>query len=98
MALLMNDAHIINYAMGALQSVGLAQIYFSHPEYLVVQFLIHAVVLFPDCVTPKGLHVFHFVKVFFGVMGYMYEGAPCHYIMAMADIIHPFVITAYPSP
>ena len=54
MALLMNDASIIFYHMAALQLVGLPWSYFSHPEYLVFQWLVHAVVLFPDFITPQG--------------------------------------------
>ena len=36
--------------MDAQQLVGLAQSYFSHPDFLVVQCWVHAV-LFPDSMT-----------------------------------------------
>ena len=97
MALLVNDVHTIYYHMNALKSVGLAQSYVSHSDYLVVWCWVCAV-MFPDSVTPWEPHVFHFVKVFPWVVGHRHEGSPCHCIMVIIGIVHPFVITTFPFP
>ena len=66
MALHTNGFHIIDHCMDTLWSVDLAQNYFSHPDCLVVECLVHAVVLSPDSTIPGGSHVIHFMKFFPG--------------------------------
>ena len=97
MALLMNDGVITYYHMEALRLMGLAQSYFSDPDYFVVQYCVHAVFLFPDLVTLYWLNVFHFVKILPGIVGHMYACMREH-IVANIDVAYPFVITAFPSP
>ena len=41
---------------------------------------------------------FLFIKVFPWIVDRMQEGTPCHYIVIITDIAHPFLITAFPSP
>ena len=55
MVLHMNDAYIIYHHMDIYWSVGLVQIYFSHPKSLVVQCWVHATTAFSDAITPIGL-------------------------------------------
>ena len=66
MDLVMNDAHIIYYHMDVLWLFGLAWSYSSHPNCLLVQCWVHAVVLFPNIATPEGPHVFHLLKSLLG--------------------------------
>ena len=94
----MNDAYIIYYHMDALQSMGLAHGYFSYHNYLVVQCWAHVAVLIPDLVTPQGPKVFFYFLVIHQVVDHMHDGTPCHYIMSVIDVEHPFLINAFPSP
>ena len=91
----MDDAHIIYYHMNAFQSVVLACSYISHPNYLVVQCWISAVVLFPDLINLKG-DMFYIFEVFPWVVGHMHEGTPFHHFKTIVDIAYHVVITASP--
>ena len=97
MILLMNDAHITYCHMNTFWSVGFAWSYFSYPDYLIVQYWIHAVILFPDSVTLQGMNIFILLKTCQGG-GHMHEGMPCHHIVAIIDVAYPFVITIFLSP
>ena len=93
----MNNSHIIYHHMDASWSVG----YLLHPDYLGVLCWVCAVVLFPDSVAPGGLGGLknpHFIKFFPRGIGHMHEDTPCHCIMAIIDVVHPFIVRAYPSP
>ena len=58
------------------QSVGLAQTYFTHSSYLVVQSWICTTYSFPDIVNQTGPYPYHYVKSF--LMGGLHVcGAPC---------------------
>ena len=57
--------HIIYYHKDALWSLGLAQTYFTHPDYLVV----HTTYLSPDTIIQVGPQTYQYVKFFVRRLG-----------------------------
>ena len=66
MALAFNNDHIIDYHMDALQSVDLAQTYFTDPDYLVFQCWVFTVYLSSDTVNQVEPQAYHYVTFFLG--------------------------------
>ena len=64
MALHMKNDHIRYYCMDSTWSVDLVLCCSCHPEYLVIQCKVHAMLLIPDSVTQTGPYVHHFVNFF----------------------------------
>ena len=98
MVLAFNNDHIIYYHMVALWSVGLSQIYFAHPDYMVVQCQVCTTYLSPDTVKHTGPPTFHDVNFFMGRVNYTLLGTLCNFIMAIIDhskATMSFVGTAY---
>ena len=92
-----NNIHIIYYHMDTTQSVGLAWTFFTHPDYLVIQVVIHATCSYLDTINKTGPHVYHCVTSFPGV-GYTPLGTPCDCIMDIvnhSDALWPFIVTIY---
>ena len=85
----MNNAHIIYHFMGTSQPVDLAQSYFAHSHYLLVQLWINAAILVPDSVYPGGPQVFHFVTFFPG--GHTHEYTSFHCNVANVHAVHPIL-------
>ena len=70
---------------------------FSHPNYLVAQCWVCVGVFFPDSITPGGPKLL-FTKVF-PLGGWVtHKGTPCHHTMTIIDVVHLFIIAAYPLP
>ena len=93
-----NNDQIIYHYTDATWSVDMAQTYFVHPDYLVVQSWVHATYLFHNIVNQMGPQMYHYVKFFLGRVGYSTLGAPCDCIVAIIDYSNaamPFVITAF---
>ena len=63
----------------------LAWTYLAHPNYLVVQCLVHMHYLSPDTVHQMGPQIYHYVNFFLGRVGYMPYSAPHDFIMAAID-------------
>ena len=53
---------------------------------MVVQYWVHATILFPDSITPGGPQAHHFTRFSPGV-GHMHYGIPCHHIVTTVDIV-----------
>ena len=62
-----NNTHIIYCHIDATQPVGLAQTYFTYPDYLVIQGWIWTADLYPDTINQTGPFVYHYVKFFPGI-------------------------------
>ena len=92
MALLMNDAHIFYHHIDALQSVSLAQSYFSHPEYLLVRYWVCAAVLFQYSINT------FFILLKFS-LGWWVTCMRVHLVTIswLLQILYIFV-TIFPSP
>ena len=85
--------------MDATQLVGLAQTYFAHPDYLLVQSGICITCSYPDTINQTGQHVYHYVKLFLGV-DYMPLGDPYDDIMAifnLSNTVQSFIGSTYPG-
>ena len=83
--------------MDAQWSIGLAETYFTNPDYLVVQCRVNAF-LSPDTVNQTEPHVYHYTKFFEGVVGYMPLGFSCTRLLAVinsANSTLSFDLTAY---
>ena len=94
MTLAFNNDHIIYYQMDALQSMGLALTYFTHPDYFVVHWWVH------DTINQTGFYTYYCVKFFKGRVGYAPLGSQCTGIMAIivqSNVALSFVITACPA-
>ena len=64
MALELINAHITYYHMDAIWAVGLAMIYFIHPDYMLMQSWIYTTCLYPDTISQTEPHVYHYVQFF----------------------------------
>ena len=85
--------------MDVQQTVGLAQISFTNPEYLVVQTGVHDPFLSPDAVRQTESNVYHYTKFLEGMVGYMPLSFPCARPMVVINFTNaalPYVLTAYP--
>ena len=98
MVLMFNSDHIIYYYMDATRSVGLVKTYFTHPDYLVVQYWTHATYLSPAVLNQTGLQIYCNVKFLLGRVEYIPLGTPCDCILVTTDYSNaamPFVVTAF---
>ena len=98
MALESNDNHNIYYHMDAQWSIGLGHIYFTSPDYLVVQCLVHLTLFHADTINQTGPNIYHFTKLFEGVVGYNSIGVPCTKLVAAINYFNavlPIVVTAF---
>ena len=68
MALMFNDDHLMYYHMD-VQSVGLAQTYFTHLDYLVVQCWVQATYLSADTINQIGPQTYSLCQVLSGKDG-----------------------------
>ena len=85
--------------MDALWSIGLAQTYLIHPDYLVVQCWVCAIYLSPDTINQIGPQTYHYFKFFERWLSYMPPGPWCDCIVDTIDKTNaamPFIFTAYP--
>ena len=100
MALAFNNNYIIYYHMDAQWSIGLAQTYFSSPDYSVVQDWIHATFLTPDTINQTQSPVYHYTKflMVWWVTHLWASFVILTAIISFANPTMPYVLTAYPSP
>ena len=86
--------------MDALQSMGLVQTYFTHPDYLVVQCWLYTTYLSPDTIKQMGSQTYRYGKFFDQQVGYIPLGDQCSHIVVIiyqTNAAMPFVVTAYPA-
>ena len=83
--------------MDAYHSYMLGCSYFTSPDYLVVKAWFRAPILSPSFTVLTGINVCVYVKLGSRLGQVLAPSVPCQCIMAMVDVAHPFVMTAYPS-
>ena len=78
MALTLNINDTMYYHRDVQQSMGLAQTYFTNPDYLVLQCWVCAIYIYtyiyiyisPDTINQTEPQTFHYTKFFEGAVGY----------------------------
>ena len=91
MAHFISNNHIVFNHMDASHSYMLGYSYFASPDYLVAKAWIRAIILLPSFTYLTCTNTCVYMKIFW------VPGIPYHCSVAWVDVVHPFIMTGYPS-